>query len=85
MRAAPLCGCPKTGPMVSRFQGNFLLSLAVSAMGKLLAALLKITGISWFFRGVSVEFPAYFVPNFQVVEIHNVKRGTRKQFSSGRN
>ena len=54
-------------------------------MGKLLAALFKITGISWFFRGVSVEFPAYFVPNFQVVEIHNVKRGMRKQSSNGRN
>ena len=85
MRTAPLSGCPKTGPTVSRFQGNFLLSLAVSAMGKLLAVLLEKTGIRWFFRGVSVEFPAYFVPNFQVVEIHNVKRGMRKQVSNGRN
>lgn len=54
-------------------------------MGKLLAVLLEKTGIRWFFRGVSVEFPAYFVPNFQVVEIHNVKRGTRKPFPNGRN
>jgi hypothetical protein len=85
MRAAPPSGCPKTGPTVSRFHSNFLLSLTVSAMRKLLAALLEKTGISWFFRGVSVEFPAYFVPNFQVVEIHNEKCGTRKHVSNGRN
>ncbi len=44
------------------------------AMGNLLAALLEKTGINRFFRGVPVELPAYFLPNFQVVEIQNVKR-----------
>ena len=40
-------------------------------MGTLLKALLEKTGISWFFQGVSVELPAYFLPNFKVVEIPN--------------
>jgi len=41
----------------------------MTAMGNLLAALLKKTGISGFFTGVSVELPAYLLPNFKVVEI----------------
>jgi hypothetical protein len=45
-------------------------------METLLKALLEKTGISWFFRGVSVELPAYFLPNFHVVEIQSVKRAT---------
>jgi hypothetical protein len=53
----------------------------MSAMTKLLAALLKKTGISWFFSGVSVEIPAYFLPNFQVVEIQNVTGSARRQYS----
>jgi|KBSMisStandDraft_5_1062788.scaffolds.fasta_scaffold87457_2 hypothetical protein len=44
-------------------------------MSKLLAALMEITGLRQFFTGVTVDFPAYFVPNFRVVEMHNVKRG----------
>lgn len=50
--------------------------VGVSAMETLLKALLEKTGISWFFRGVSVELPAYFLPNFHVVEIQIVKRAT---------
>jgi hypothetical protein len=46
----------------------------MSAMGNLLAALLEKTGIKRFFCGVPVEMPAYFLPNFQVVEIQRVKR-----------
>jgi len=46
-------------------------------MGKLLAALIEKTGIRWFFTGVSVEMPAYFVPNFKVVEIECLPRVTR--------
>ena len=46
----------------------------MSAMGNLLAALLEKTGIKWFFCGVPVEFPAYFLPHFRVVEIQTVKR-----------
>jgi hypothetical protein len=42
-------------------------------MGTLLAALLEKIGISRFFRGVSVEFPAAFLPSFQVVEISMTK------------
>jgi len=56
----------------------------MSAMRKLLAALLTRTGIRWFFSGVSVEIPAYFLPNFQVVEIPNV-RGARRQYSNAGN
>jgi hypothetical protein len=41
--------------------------------------LLEKTGISRFFRGVSVELPAYFLPNFQVVEIQNVNRAPRSR------
>jgi len=41
----------------------------MTAMGNLLVALLKKTGISGFFTGVSVELPAYLLPNFKVVEI----------------
>jgi len=46
-------------------------------MGTLLAALLEMTGIRWFFSGVTVELPAYFVPSFRVVEIQDVKRAPR--------
>jgi len=49
-------------------------------MKKLLAALLTKTGISWFFSGVPVEIPAYFLPNFRVVEIQNVTGAERKKF-----
>jgi hypothetical protein len=57
----------------------------MSAMTKLLAALLKKTGISWFFSGVSVEIPAYFLPNFQVVEIQNAMGAARRQHSKAGN
>ena len=46
----------------------------MSAMGNLLAALLEKTGINRFFSGVPVEMPAYFLPNFRVVEIQSMKR-----------
>ena len=49
-------------------------------MRKLLAALLTKTGIRWFFGGVSVEIPAYFLPNFRVVEIPNVTGAARRKF-----
>jgi hypothetical protein len=52
----------------------------MSAMQKLLAALLTITGIRWFFSGLSVEIPAYFLPNFRVVEIQNVTGAARREF-----
>jgi uncharacterized membrane protein len=52
----------------------------MSAMKKLLAALLTKTGIRWFFSGVPVEIPAYFLPNFRVVEIQNVTGAARKKF-----
>jgi hypothetical protein len=39
--------------------------------------LLEKTGISWFFSGVSVELPAYFLPNFRVVELQAVKHPAR--------
>jgi len=48
----------------------------MSAMRTLLTALLEKTGIAWFFQGVSVELPAYFLPNFRVVEIPNAGRAT---------
>ena len=57
----------------------------MSAMTKLLAALLKKTGISWFFSGVPVELPAYFLPNFQVVEIQNVTGPARRKYSNAGN
>jgi hypothetical protein len=40
-------------------------------------ALLEKTGISWFFSGVPVELPAYFLPNFKVVELQAVKPPAR--------
>jgi len=48
----------------------------MSAMRTLLIAFLEKTGIAWFFQGVSVELPAYFLPNFRVVEIPNAGRAT---------
>jgi hypothetical protein len=51
-------------------------------MGTFLAALLEKTGIRRFFSGVSVELPAYFLPNFQVVEIQALKRGAKTIFQS---
>jgi len=48
-------------------------------MRTLLAALLDKTGIRRFFTGVSVEMPAYFVPNFKVVEIESLPRLTRSR------
>jgi len=56
----------------------------MSAMTKLLAALLEKTGIRWFFNGVPVELPAYFLPNFHVVEIQNIT-GTRRHFFNAGN
>ena len=46
-------------------------------MRKLLAALMNVTGLRKFFTGVTVEIPAYFLPNFRVVEMHDVKRSAR--------
>ena len=46
-------------------------------MGKLLTALANVTGLRKFFSGVTVEIPAYFLPNFRVVEMQDVKRGER--------
>jgi hypothetical protein len=57
----------------------------MSAMRKLLLALLEKTGITWFFTGVSVEFPACFVPNFQVVEIQSMKNAARSSFAKAGN
>jgi hypothetical protein len=57
----------------------------MSAMKKLLLALLEKTGITWFFTGVSVEFPACFVPNFQVVEIQSMKNAARSGFAKAGN
>jgi hypothetical protein len=61
----------------------------MTAMAKLLAALLETilvkTGIRWFFSGVTVDLPAYFVPNFRVVELSAAKSyGTRPRISSAR-
>jgi hypothetical protein len=52
----------------------------MSAMKKLLAEFFKVTGIEWFFSGVAVEIPAYFLPNFRVVEIQNTNSAARKHF-----
>jgi hypothetical protein len=57
----------------------------MSAMTKLLAVLLEKTGIRWFFSGVSVEIPAYFLPNFRVVEIQNMTGTARGHFSNAGN
>ena len=57
----------------------------MSAMTKLLAVLLENTGISWFFSGVPVELPAYFLPNFHVVEIQNMTGAARRHFSNAGN
>jgi hypothetical protein len=46
-------------------------------MSKLLAALMEMTGLRRFFTGVTVELPAYFLPNFRVVEMDDVKRSAR--------
>jgi hypothetical protein len=43
-------------------------------MRKLLLALAEMTGLRKFFTGVTVELPAYFLPDFRVVEIQDVKR-----------
>jgi hypothetical protein len=57
----------------------------MSAMTKLLTALLEKTGIRWFFSGVPVELPAYFLPHFQVVEIQNMTGAARRHFSNAGN
>ena len=54
-------------------------------MRKLLVALLQKTGITWFFTGVSVEFPACFVPTFQVVEIQSARSMPRGSFAKAGN
>jgi hypothetical protein len=48
-------------------------------MGTLLRALLEKTGIRWFFSGIPVELPAYFLPNFRVVEISDRKLMARRE------
>jgi len=48
-------------------------------MRKILAVLMEITGLRRFFSGVTVELPAYFLPNFRVVEMQDVKRSTRSR------
>jgi hypothetical protein len=53
-------------------------------MRKLLAALMEVTGLRRFFTGVTVELPAYFLPHFRVVEMHEVKRGARVRSLRGR-
>jgi len=53
-------------------------------MRKLLAALVEMTGLRRFFTGVTVELPAYFLPNFRVVEIDEVKRNSRVRTLAGR-
>lgn len=53
-------------------------------MRKLLAALMNVTGIRRFFTGVTVEIPAYFLPNFRVVEIQDTKRSARVRPLAGR-
>jgi len=84
MKTVPTAGCPKTGPAFSRFSRNLFISLQWTHMNKFLAALLEKTGLRLFFTGVTVELPAYFLPNFRVVEIHNVKRGVRVNPPPGR-
>jgi hypothetical protein len=46
-------------------------------MKKLLLALAEMTGLRRFFTGVTVELPAYFLPNFKVVELDETRRGMR--------
>jgi hypothetical protein len=62
----------------------------MTAMAKLLAALLETilvkTGIRWFFSGVTVDLPAYFVPNFRVVEVRATHSSNlRRRFSRAHN
>jgi hypothetical protein len=38
---------------------------------------MNVTGLRKFFTGVTVEIPAYFLPNFRVVELQDVKRSAR--------
>jgi hypothetical protein len=74
VKTVPMAGCPKTVPAFSRFSRNLSLSLQSTQMRKVLAALMEVTGIRKFFTGVTVELPAYFLPNFRVVEMHDAKR-----------
>ena len=53
-------------------------------MRKLLAALMEKTGLRRFFTGVTVELPAYFLPHFRVVEMHEVKGSARVRSLAGR-
>jgi hypothetical protein len=53
-------------------------------MRKLLAALMEMTGLRRFFSGVTVELPAYFLPHFRVVEMHEAKRSARLRSLAGR-
>jgi len=46
-------------------------------MANFFKALLAKTGITWFFSGVPVELPAYFLPNFRVVELEAVRHSGR--------
>jgi hypothetical protein len=53
-------------------------------MRKVLAALMEVTGLGKFFSGVTVELPAYFLPNFRVVEMHDAKRARVRRPFTGR-
>jgi len=47
-------------------------------MRNLFKTLLEKTGITWFFSGVSVELPAYLLPNFRVVELEPARPSGRR-------
>ena len=53
-------------------------------MRKILTALAEMTGLRKFFTGVTVELPAYFLPNFKVVELQDTKRSARVRSIAGR-
>jgi hypothetical protein len=76
-----MAGCPKTVPVFSRFWRNLSLSWHWTQMRRLLAALMEVTGLRNFFTGVTVELPAYFLPNFRVVEMHDAKRARVRPFT----
>src|SRR5262249_4267809 len=77
-KTVPQSGCPKTGRAFSRFLTRIFLTCGWTQMRTFLAALLEKTGIRWFFSGLPVELPPYFLPNFQVVELSEVRRKARR-------
>jgi hypothetical protein len=85
VKTVPASGCPKTVLSSSSFSRATSFMVQVTAMGTLLATILEITGIRRFFTGVSVEMPAYFVPNFKVVEIEVVPRVARSRSTRAAN